>query len=295
MKIISIITLSLLFSACLRLDSNMFNPVELEVYELQHYTEGDLWDVMTPATDIADSLIHLMTLESDDNGNKATIYAVYVGDMSQIATDTVILYCHGNSAHIDKYWNRVELLANAGGKNRYGVMMLDYRGYGMSEGSSVESSLYADVNAAMLWLKNMGLSGERLVVYGFSLGSAPATELTANPTVLTPMKLILEAPFASVHKMQQDATQLSMPQSYFADIKLDNAEEIKKIQQPFLWIHGEEDAFLRIEHGELVSTNYQGVHKVERRVPGGEHSTVPKAMDINVYIKLIGDFISGVI
>lgn len=82
---------------------------------------------------------------------------------------------------MDFYWSRVQLLANTGGKNHYGVLMVDYRGYGLSEGKPTEEGLYADVDARLQWLKTSWLSNERLVMYGFSLGSAPATKSTAAP------------------------------------------------------------------------------------------------------------------
>lgn len=296
MRIVIILLIAILSTACLRMDSFMFNPTKLEAYTLQNYTGGRFYDDMTAATDIPDSLIQLMTLTSVDKGNEATIYAVYIGDEARIGQDTVILYCHGNASHMDAYWDRAELLANVGGKNRYGVLMLDYRGYGMSEGSSTESSLYADVNTAMKWLKDMGLTGDRLVMYGFSLGTSAATEVTANWTVLKPMKLILEAPFASVNKIQQDANVISVPSAMYLNIVLDNAEEIKKIDQPFLWIHGEADDFIQIGNGELVYANHPGqenVDKFARRIPNGGHSTVPPIMGLEVYMKLVGDFIAG--
>jgi pimeloyl-ACP methyl ester carboxylesterase len=291
MRIIAFFIIGLISLSCLRLDSNLFNPTKTEQYLLNAFTEGELKDFMDSSTDIPDSLISLFTLQSDNDGDVAKIYAVYIGDISRIATDTVIMYCHGNAANMDKYWNRAELLANIGHKNRFGVLMIDYRGYGMSEGSPSELGLYADVNTSLQWLKDNGLTSERLIMYGFSLGTAPATELTANPTVLTPAKLILESPFASAAKMSQDASYLSMPYTYFTDLKIDNAEEIKKVSQPFLWIHGADDAFLKIEHGELVSKNYKGSYKVEKKVPGGAHSNVPGIMGIAEYMLLMKNFI----
>jgi pimeloyl-ACP methyl ester carboxylesterase len=247
---------------------------------------------MNDSTDIADSLIYQFTLQSDNNGDIAKIYAVYIGDLNRISTDTVIMYCHGNAANMDKYWNRAELLANIGYKNRFGVLMIDYRGYGMSEGNPSESGLYADVNTALSWLKNNGLSDDRLIMYGFSLGTAPATELSANPTILRPAKLILEAPFASAAKMTQDASGISMPNTYFTDLKIDNAEEIKKVQQPFLWLHGTADAFLKIEHGELVARNYAGIFLSENRISGAAHSNVPGIMGLDNYLDMLENFIA---
>ncbi len=291
MRVVTLLFIGFFAVSCLRLDSNLFNPTKTDRYLLNTFVEGELGQYMNDSTDISDSLISLFTLQSDLNGDVAKIYAVYIGDINRIATDTVIMYCHGNAANMDKYWNRAELLANIGHKNRFGVLMIDYRGYGMSEGTPTEEGLYADVNTALQWLKDNGLTGDRLIIYGFSLGSAPAAELTANPTVLTPSKLILESPFASAAKMSQDASYLSMPYTYFTDLKIDNAEEIKKVQQPFLWIHGENDAFLQIQHGELVSKNYNGVFKMEKRVPGGAHSDVPGVMGLDVYKQLLKDFL----
>ena len=69
------------------------------------------------------------------------IHAVYLGNIADIATDTIILYCHGNRDHLDFYWPRIKLLANVGGKNRYGVLAMDYRGFGLSEGPATEEGM----------------------------------------------------------------------------------------------------------------------------------------------------------
>jgi pimeloyl-ACP methyl ester carboxylesterase len=290
-RLLAIIIIAITAASCLRLDSNLFNPTKTDRYLLNDYTEGSLHVYMSDSTDIPDSLIHQFSLFSNMNGDVAKIYAVYIGDINSIATDTVIMYCHGNAANMDEYWDRAELLANIGHKNRFGVLMIDYRGYGMSDGIPSEEGLYTDVNTALIWLKNNGLSDERLIMYGFSMGTAPATELTANPTVLRPAKLILEAPFASAAKMAQDAAGISMPSSYYTDLKIDNAEEIKKVQQPFLWLHGTDDSFLKIAHGEIIARNYAGVYKSENRITGGAHSNVPGIMGLNNYLIMLKNFI----
>ncbi len=284
--------LVLLLSSCMRLDNNLFHNTAVSIY-LMEANKAQQEITLDVTYRIPDSLIHLIQLTSDDNGNKATIYAEYLGDRSRIATDTVILYFHGTRDNMDYYWNRAKLLANVGGKNRFGVMTIDYRGYGMSGGKPTESGLYADAEAALKWLHNNGLSGDRLVVYGFSLGSAPATNRVANPGVLTPAKLILEAPFASAAVMVQDAAVLAMPPSYFTNLKVDNAQEIKKIQQPFMWIHGTADDFLNINtHGEVVFKNYHGIYSEAHRINGGTHTNVPAVWGIENYKTAIEHFIT---
>lgn len=288
------ISIILLSTSCLRLDDMLYNESSLDFYKLDDY-DGEVDFRLDENYSIPDSLIHLFTLKSqtETETSPTKIYAIYIGDTNLIAIDTIIMYCHGNRDHMDFYWQREKLLANIGEKNRFGVLMLDYRGFGMSEGKSTEKGLYADVDAGLAWLKNNGLTNDRLIIYGFSLGSAPATELTAHPRSLTPSKLILESPFASAAVMVQDGSILEIPPSYFTNLEIDNAEEIKLVNQPFLWFHGLDDDFLNIEtHGEIIFKNYHGTKKVAVRVSGANHGGVPQTYGFIPYCKKIEDFIT---
>jgi pimeloyl-ACP methyl ester carboxylesterase len=111
---------------------------------------------------------------------------------------------------------------------------------------------------------------------------------------MAPHKIILEAPFASSEKMIQDASVLAFPGSYFVNVKIDNAEEIKKVTVPLLWIHGEADSFLAIDkHGEIVFNNYQGPNKTAVRVPGGDHEDTPYVMGYPAYLAALLAFIEN--
>lgn len=292
---IFIISVIILFSGC-RLDENLFNPNsnKITAYNFDNYT-GEVDFKLDPSYQIPSNLVNLFTLQSKaaDEKDATKIYAVYIGNIQRIATDTVILYCHGNKDHMDFYWPRAQLLANTKSKNRYGVLMIDYRGYGLSEGKPTEKGLYADVDAALQWLKSNGLTNNRLVIYGFSMGTAPATKLTAEPQSMIPHKLMLEAPMASAEVMVQDATGLALPGSFATDLKVNNAELIKKVQQPLFWIHGVNDDFLSIKtQGELVYKNHMGIYKEAHRINGAGHSDVPKVMGFQNYLKAVGDFIT---
>lgn len=295
---ISAILILFSFSSCLRLDDNLFNNDNtIAAYLLDEY-EGEVDFRLGPEYDIPPQLIHEFTLQSQtaQETNSTNIAAIYIGALNRISQDTVILYCHGNRDHMDFYWQRAKLLAHSGGKNRYSVLMMDYRGYGLSEGKPTEEGMYADVASAIDWLQSNGLTGERLIAYGFSLGSAAATDVAANPSKykLRPAKLILEAPFASTSVMVQDASLLSMPSSFFTNAKVNNADKIRSVTQPFLWIHGINDAFLNIKtHGEVVYKNYGGTASFPQRIPGADHSDVPKVMGFESYNHTIAQFIKS--
>ncbi len=294
MRAILIITIAFIFSSCLRLDDNLYNLTDkITEYKLDNYTgENDF--VLDNSYQIQDSLVHLFTLSSKTSSESVatTIRAIYIGSLSKIKTDTVIMYCHGNKWHMDFYWQRAKLLAHVSGKNKYGVLMIDYRGYGLSEGKPTEDGLYADVDAALQWLKINGLSNSRLMIYGFSMGTAPACELTSKPRSMNPSKIILEAPFASADVMANDGSSLNMPGSFFTNLKIDNAEEIKTISQPFFWIHGTNDNFLNIKtHGEVVYKNYKGFYQEAHRIDGADHGEIPVKMGFINYLNTLSTFI----
>jgi len=294
MRAILIIAIVFIFSSCLRLDDNLYNLTDkITEYKLDNYTgENDF--VLDNSYQIPDSLVHLFTLSSKASSESVatTIRAIYIGSLSKIKTDTVIMYCHGNKWHMDFYWQRAKLLAHVSGKNKYGVLMIDYRGYGLSEGKPTEDGLYADVDAALQWLKLNGLSNSRLMIYGFSMGTAPACELTSKPRSMNPSKIILEAPFASADVMANDGSSLNMPGSFFTNLKIDNAEEIKTISQPFFWIHGTNDNFLNIKtHGEVVYKNYKGLYQEAHRIDGADHGEIPLKMGFVNYLNTLSTFI----
>ena len=230
--------------SCARLDASLFNPSKLESYNRDNY-QGTVDFKLEASYYIDDAYIYPISNEitADDGDTVVDVQALFVGEPERIGEEnyTVILYCHGNKDHMDFYWPRTKLLANVGAKYQFGVLTLDYHGYGATQGKPSEEGLYADVAATIKWLEDKAkengrtMKSENFIMYGFSLGTAPAVELTANPrTELVAGKLILEAPFASAEVMVQDSTQLALPGAFFTNLKIDNAEEIKEfIRNPF--------------------------------------------------------------
>ncbi|MDP4200072.1 MAG: alpha/beta fold hydrolase [Bacteroidota bacterium] len=294
MKRLPILLLLLACSGCLSLDANLLDPGDkITSYQMQNYT-GRVDFHLDSSYALPADMIHVFTIPSQGNGESSptTIYAAYLGDTSRIATDTVIVYSHGYGHHMDFYYPRAQLLANIGGKNHYGVMMMDYRSFGLSSGTPTEEGLYADDDAAIQWLKSRGLTGDRLILYGFSLGGAPATYLAAHPRALAAKKIILEAPFASTASLTADATGLDMPSSFVTNLKFDNAEQIKSVQQPLCWIHGMSDMFINIAtNGEVVYANYHGPYKEAHRIPGADHGTIPQTWGFENYADTVLKFI----
>ena len=106
-----------------------------------------------------------------------------------------LLFLHGNAGHLA---DRAFLARRVAGTGR-GVLLLDYRGYGRSEGTPGEEGLRRDALAAHRWLaEERGVSPDRLVVAGHSLGAAVAVRLAVErPTA----GLVLTGAFRSVPEL----------------------------------------------------------------------------------------------
>lgn len=101
----------------------------------------------------------------------------------------LIFYLHGNADDLSRWGKYAVDFTELG----YDVFMMDYRGYGKSEGSPNEERLYQDAAFMLNWVST-NIPNNNIIIYGRSLGSAVATQLASR---VTPELLILETPFAN--------------------------------------------------------------------------------------------------
>lgn len=90
-----------------------------------------------------------------------------------------VLHLHGNGGNLAWHLGGSYWLPEQG----YQVLMIDYRGYGLSQGKPSLPAVYQDIEAAMDWLDNAPqVQGKPLVLLGQSLGGAMAIHyLAAHP------------------------------------------------------------------------------------------------------------------
>ena len=288
MKLLSTILVLVFMSSCIKLDDIAFYNETVTEYQYDHFN-GDIDFVLDSNFNVSD--IHEFNITSDGY----SLSSVYIGEIADIPNDTIILYCHGQTGHMDYYWQRAKLLANCGFKNRFGVYTFDDRGFGMSEGVPTEKGMYEDVRAAYDWLINAGSNPNNIILYGFSLGSAPATDLSAyGQNGQFPLKLILESPFASADFLAQESTLIQVSASYVTNLEFDNVQKISLVQQPLMWMHGTEDDYVAITNGEAIVANYSGTDTTFIRVIGAQHGKngVPQTMGYENYLQALEEFIT---
>ena len=156
----------------------------------------------------------------------------------------VIAYFHGNGGHIGYRIERLLRFAQAG----YGVLMLEYRGYGGNPGTPNEAGLYTDADAALDFLKRQGVPAHRLVLYGESLGSGVAVQAATEHEIAA---LILEAPFTSVAEVAQCHFPY-VPATLMVTDRFDSLSRIGKVRAPILILHGARDRVVPVRYGRAL-------------------------------------------
>lgn len=107
---------------------------------------------------------------------------------------------HGNAGNIGHRVPIAKILSENSGCS---VLMLEYRGYGMSTGTPNQEGLMIDAQTGLDWIRNgKGTKGNRIIVYGQSLGGAVAIQLVEkNQEASDVVGLILENTFTSIRKL----------------------------------------------------------------------------------------------
>ncbi|WP_281300417.1 MULTISPECIES: alpha/beta fold hydrolase [unclassified Iodidimonas] len=144
-----------------------------------------------------------------------------------------ILYLHGNSKSIGSYLRGTAPLVAAG----YGVLMLEYRGYGGNPGALSDDGFLIDAQSALDWLEARGIASADVHVYGYSLGTGVAVPLAAKRDVAS---VVLAAPFASIAEMGYDQFPRWFVDALLTD-RFDSIGHIKDVTEPVLILHGSDD------------------------------------------------------
>jgi hypothetical protein len=147
-----------------------------------------------------------------------------------------------------------------------GLVALSYRGYAGSSGRPSEQGLLRDAAAAYDFTTARYVA-ERIVVWGFSLGSGVAVALAAEQPV---GKLILEAPYTSIAEVAASAFPI-LPVRWLVRDQFHSDERIARVTAPLLIMHGARDPTIPLRFGErLFALAHQPKQLV--RFPQGGHN-----------------------
>ncbi len=191
----------------------------------------------------------------------------------------VTLYLHGNAGNITDRPDHIESIRRAGSK----LLIIDYRGFGKSEGRPSEEGVYRDAAAAYDYLLSQGYQAGQIILHGESLGTAVATDLAARRSAAG---LILEAPFPSVGAVAQRVLPVLGP---LVASGFDTKGKIARVAAPVLVIHGDQDETIDFDFGEEV---YAAANEPKDfwRVPGAHHNDIIATAGTAVYEERLRSF-----
>jgi len=165
--------------------------------------------------------------------------AVPVPRLNKEGLGRVVLYLHGNGSNVGgnvEHANRFHRLGLS-------VFLIDYRGYGKSQGDfPSESQVYEDAQLAWDYLvKQRGIHPSQIYIYGHSLGGAIAIDLAVRHPEAA--GLIVEGSFTSARAMVdfQAGIYRVFPIDLLLTQRFDSIAKVDRLQMPVLFIHGAAD------------------------------------------------------
>jgi pimeloyl-ACP methyl ester carboxylesterase len=156
-----------------------------------------------------------------------------------------VLYLHGNDGNVSTSVREVEPLRELG----YSVFLIDYRGYGASEGPfPTEKAVYEDAEAGWNYLIGQGLDPADLYIYGHSLGGAIAIELALRHPEAA--GLLVESSFTSISDMARLEKKYSLlPVRWLLSERFDSIDKVSRLSLPVLYLHGTADEIVPFSMG----------------------------------------------
>ena len=157
----------------------------------------------------------------------------------ETAEAPVMLCFHGNGGNLSSRTDKMRIFHDAGAAQ----LWIDWRGYGESGGSPDEPGLYRDALAAWAWLgAQRSVPPGRLVLYGESLGNAPAIELA---TRIPAAGLIVDSGFTSIPAMAKVV--LPWFPAKLSKLRFDNLAKLPRVTIPTLVLHSPQDDVIPFE------------------------------------------------
>ena len=122
------------------------------------------------------------------------------------------------------------------------VLLVEYRGYGRSEGNfPTEASFYADAEAALNYLTQAReIPADKILLYGHSLGGAIAINLAVHHPELA--GLIVHNSFTAMSEMiERSKLAQWFPVQAILNQRFESLQKVKQLKIPTLFIHATGD------------------------------------------------------
>lgn len=160
-----------------------------------------------------------------------------------------LIYFHGAGLNIGFNVTQAFWLRQSG----FNVLLMEYRGYGLSEGDfPTEASLYQDAETALAYVtQEKQIEESDVYLYGHSLGGAIAIDLASHHPTLG--GLIIHNSFTSMADMVARSHYARwFPVQWMLTQRFESLKKVSQLQVPMLLIHAKGDPLIPVEMGKRL-------------------------------------------
>ncbi|MEM9108792.1 MAG: alpha/beta hydrolase [Planctomycetota bacterium] len=188
----------------------------------------------------------------------------------------LVVFFHGNAELIDHQRAIINLYHDLG----IGVLMVEYRGYGHSEGTPSQEHIVADTLAVLkIVLKRDDVDASRLILHGRSIGGGLGAQVALQTD---PAALIVESTFTSVSGM---AMRFGVP-PFIVTSPLKTESAFKQLACPILIMHGQRDSVIPTRHARDLETAASDATLV---LFDAGHNDLPNGIEVGKYRSQVHD------
>lgn len=205
-------------------------------------------DPPTPAWDVAVDFVGLEKIWLETSVGEVETWFMPAQNGSGGPTSAMIFF-HGNGELIDFWPHTFTDVQQLG----MGVLLVEYPGYGRSEGKPSEKTISEVALAAYdALVQRADVDPQRVVVYGRSLGGGAAGVLLSERSVAA---VILQSTFTNTARF---ARQFLLPGFLVMD-RFDTLSAVEQYPGPVLVFHSERDDLIPFKHAQqLVAATENG-------------------------------------
>lgn len=188
-----------------------------------------------------------------------------------------LIFSHGNAEDLGlilRYFRDMshELCVN--------FFLYEYTGYGRSTGRPREAAVYADIEAAFKYVRDViGIPWTQIVPYGRSIGTAPSVYLATRMPV---RGVVLQSPMVSIYRIPFQL-RFTLPWDVFCNI-----DKVSDVCCPLLIIHGTRDEIVPCWHGQALyeAAKSKGIHAEAYIIEGADHNNLEVQAGDSFYVRL---------